>query len=711
MRDSLCRRSLLCLGLLAVGARPAAALSFLGAKVDPPAIAPGGHGTLRVLALGGGDNDPRIQVCAPAGLTFGTPSNDPVNVPPLSGAPAGNCITVAAQGRSSAPSQVYSVDFPFTLSPGFVSPGAPSTSTFSIQLASSGSNTTTAHLPLVLAGAGPVLAIASEVHSFLDFRFGGLCLVGADCWFDIDVTNDGDATAAGWEVTDALPFPCTSVTALAMGGLPADPPARFAASSSLAVPGRPLAPGATEKLTVDCTAPDANFATFTNTAQLHFAGATQSSTVSVEVLPVPPPSAAAPVVAQAGGAADLFTRTYFFGAPDDRVPEVGVGGAVVFVTTVANLGGASTPDAVGVAGLLDPNSVGDALSLVASSAYLLRADGSTSARLPCAGKPGVPEYCQTPAALEPGETFVVVRWIRAAAQPPGGGLVVRDAAAGTGAAGSPFATGNSLALAVLQSLAGPCVASGSHLCLQEGRFDAAAVWMTVGAPSGGAVAHAVPLAPAGVGAPDSGYFWFFDPANVELVAKVLDGRAVNQDFWVFYGALSNVEYALTVRDTLTGAVKSYFNPDGRLASVADTSAFGPFPPVQTAFSQGDPVCPVLASAATTAGCSADATHLCLLGNRFKVAVAWQAAGGQRGSGMAVPITTDSGYFWFFSGPNVELILKVLDGTAFNGRYWVFYGALSDVRYTITVTDTTTGRVKRYVNPQGRLASVADTSAF
>ena len=61
--------------------------------------------------------------------------------------------------------------------------------------------------------------------------------------------------------------------------------------------------------------------------------------------------------------------------------------------------------------------------------------------------------------------------------------------------------------------------------------------------------------------------------------------------------------------------------------------------------------------------------------------------------------------------NVELMVKVLDGTAVNGKHWVFYGALSSVEYKITVTDTQTGKVKVYENPSGRLASVADTSAF
>jgi hypothetical protein len=37
--------------------------------------------------------------------------------------------------------------------------------------------------------------------------------------------------------------------------------------------------------------------------------------------------------------------------------------------------------------------------------------------------------------------------------------------------------------------------------------------------------------------------------------------------------LNNVEFALTVTDTQTGAVKTSFNPQSQLASVADTSAF------------------------------------------------------------------------------------------------------------------------------------------
>jgi hypothetical protein len=61
--------------------------------------------------------------------------------------------------------------------------------------------------------------------------------------------------------------------------------------------------------------------------------------------------------------------------------------------------------------------------------------------------------------------------------------------------------------------------------------------------------------------------------ETDAVVKALDGRSINGKSWVFYGSLTNVEFTLTVTDTLTGAVRTYFNPQGQLASVADTSAF------------------------------------------------------------------------------------------------------------------------------------------
>ena len=113
-----------------------------------------------------------------------------------------------------------------------------------------------------------------------------------------------------------------------------------------------------------------------------------------------------------------------------------------------------------------------------------------------------------------------------------------------------------------------------------------------------------------------------------------------------------------------------------------------------------------------AGGPAAQTNLCLNSGRFRVGVTWQARNiGTSGTGQAIPMTSDTGSFWFFTSNNLELVVKVVDGRAFNNKFWVFYGALSNVEYTITVTDTATGAVKTYFNPQGQLASVADTAAF
>jgi hypothetical protein len=41
----------------------------------------------------------------------------------------------------------------------------------------------------------------------------------------------------------------------------------------------------------------------------------------------------------------------------------------------------------------------------------------------------------------------------------------------------------------------------------------------------------------------------------------------------FYGALSNLEYTITVTDTATGAVKTYRNPAGTYCGGLDDHAF------------------------------------------------------------------------------------------------------------------------------------------
>ena len=247
-------------------------------------------------------------------------------------------------------------------------------------------------------------------------------------------------------------------------------------------------------------------------------------------------------------------------------------------------------------------------------------------------------------------------------------------------------------------------AAARSLRLQGGRFLVEASWRD---PRSGNSGYAQPIADSD----QSGFFWFFDAANVELVVKVLDGRGVNGHYWFFYGALSDVEYWIDVTDTATGVRKTYHNPPGNLCGRGDIGAF----PVGAANFSAPPLAaapaPVLQTEAAGT-CVEDAHGLCLFGSRFRVTVEWRDPNsGNSGRGAAIPRTDQSGTFWFFDPSNVELVVKVLDGRPLTGKFWVFYGALSDVEYWITVTDTVTGAQKQYHNPPGNLCGKGDTAAL
>jgi hypothetical protein len=109
---------------------------------------------------------------------------------------------------------------------------------------------------------------------------------------------------------------------------------------------------------------------------------------------------------------------------------------------------------------------------------------------------------------------------------------------------------------------------------------------------------------------------------------------------------------------------------------------------------------------------AAATELLLNDDRFRVEVEWSTTQGTSGAGEAVPLTNDTGYFWFFNEENVEMVIKVLDACGFADRFWVFAGGLTNVAVDITVTDTQTGDVKTYHNPQRTpFQPIQDTNAF
>ena len=116
-----------------------------------------------------------------------------------------------------------------------------------------------------------------------------------------------------------------------------------------------------------------------------------------------------------------------------------------------------------------------------------------------------------------------------------------------------------------------CNATSTSLCLSQDRFRVEVDWRDFAGNTG--AAEVVPF-----GSDDSGLLWFFGPDNWEMLVKVLDGCSANGHVWVFAAASTNVEYTLRVTDTMTGDVKTYVNPLGRIANATtDTTAFAACP--------------------------------------------------------------------------------------------------------------------------------------
>jgi Bacterial pre-peptidase C-terminal domain len=113
----------------------------------------------------------------------------------------------------------------------------------------------------------------------------------------------------------------------------------------------------------------------------------------------------------------------------------------------------------------------------------------------------------------------------------------------------------------------PCTPDLETMCLNRGRFRVQAEWRDFDGNTGSA--KVVPF-----GSDDSGLLWFFGPNNWEVLIKVLDGCPVNQHYWVFAAATTNVQYTIRVTDTRTGRLKEYTNPLNRISpAITDTEAF------------------------------------------------------------------------------------------------------------------------------------------
>lgn len=110
-----------------------------------------------------------------------------------------------------------------------------------------------------------------------------------------------------------------------------------------------------------------------------------------------------------------------------------------------------------------------------------------------------------------------------------------------------------------------CTADATTLCLYGGRFRVQAAWKDYSGATGTGRAQALTS--------DSGYFWFFDAANVELLAKMVNGCAHGSKLGAYVGGLTDVETTIQVTDTRDGTYREYRKPLGQKFTMVSDAPF------------------------------------------------------------------------------------------------------------------------------------------
>ena len=114
-------------------------------------------------------------------------------------------------------------------------------------------------------------------------------------------------------------------------------------------------------------------------------------------------------------------------------------------------------------------------------------------------------------------------------------------------------------------------------------------------------------------------------------------------------------------------------------------------------------------------CDPGPDHLCLLGSRFRADLA--AINPHTGTAVSALAISPHSNFGYFSLPSLtgdaslpEVLVKMADATSLpRGGYWAFFGSLTNVPYSLIITDTSTGRFRKYEGED--FCGGADTASF
>jgi hypothetical protein len=127
---------------------------------------------------------------------------------------------------------------------------------------------------------------------------------------------------------------------------------------------------------------------------------------------------------------------------------------------------------------------------------------------------------------------------------------------------------------------------------------------------------------------------------------------------------------------------------------------------------------------TTTSCTPNSTTACMLNNRFKVTVRYRAgfdnavadtnASVKSVTGFANP-NFETGFFYFNSESNIEMLVKILDQGNTNGAgqptIAVLFGCATPLRVELTIQDTLKSVTKTYTSNFNSMTGATDFTAF
>jgi len=272
---------------------------------------------------------------------------------------------------------------------------------------------------------------------------------------------------------------------------------------------------------------------------------------------------------------------------------------------------------------------------------------------------------------------------------------------------------------------GACVASDTTVCLLDGRFRVRVDFINAFAnpPVPGEFKGAKLV--AGTQNPDVATFGISSAQAIEVVVRVQDTRPFGLNrFDIYYGGMTDLEYTVTVQDMQTGTTRLYRNPPGKVGADVDRSSF-PTSGAATAMyalinSVSAARTPIVAASVARRTCVPGANTVCLLSDRFEVKVDFlnqfanpPAPGTMLGAKLVAGVQNpDTATFGFGSPQAIESVVRIQDTRPFGlNRFDIYVGGMSDVEYTVTVTDTQTGSVRQYRNPPGAVGGIVDRASF